>query len=293
MHERIKNSNLVKVELVSWFLNDMNVEGRLRLIFHPLEVSIGGVIGIGTKSILEETGEGFESMWLVGEDEVTVFFDIHRVVQGDLLWGIVLIDDLCSDITDVLAVVVDVLFWSTTMFQDVVVVTVVNDKNTAWLQHANKVLEALFMIPEITVIIKKMGKRISHAKNSIESTNWFPNILGKSQPVGLFYLPIKEGWLSTPVPPGLVSSLQHLIGSIRRGEGVALLDEHHRVYTCTTSRIQNAFYFLLLQQIQEKSFVVQSAAILLSNIQLPVLCCLSIGILVSNAGCSDPRRLGD
>jgi len=98
MHERIKSSNLVEVELVSWFLNDMNVEGRLRLIFHPLEVSIGGVIGIGTKSILEETGEGFESMWLVGEDEVTVFFDIHRVVQGDLLWGIVLIDDLCSDI---------------------------------------------------------------------------------------------------------------------------------------------------------------------------------------------------
>ena len=37
-------------------------------------------------------------MWLVGEDEVTVFLDIHRVVQGDLLWGIVLIDDLCSDI---------------------------------------------------------------------------------------------------------------------------------------------------------------------------------------------------
>ena len=52
MHERIKSSNLVKVELVSWFLNDMNVEGWLRLIFHPLEVSIGGVIGIGTKSIL-------------------------------------------------------------------------------------------------------------------------------------------------------------------------------------------------------------------------------------------------
>ena len=52
MHERIKSSNLVKVELVSWFLNDMNVEGRLRLIFHLLEVSIGGVLGIGTESIL-------------------------------------------------------------------------------------------------------------------------------------------------------------------------------------------------------------------------------------------------
>jgi len=61
----------------------------------------------------------------------------------------------------VLAVVVDVLFWSTTMFQDVVVVTVVNDKNTAWLQHANKVLEALFMIPnhethEITKTVRAM-----------------------------------------------------------------------------------------------------------------------------------------
>ena len=52
MHERIKSSNLVKVELVSWFLNDMNVECRLRLIFHLLEVSIGGVLGIGTESIL-------------------------------------------------------------------------------------------------------------------------------------------------------------------------------------------------------------------------------------------------
>ena len=46
-----------------------------------------------------------------------------------------------------LAVVVDVLLWSTTMLQDVIVVTVVDDKNTAWLQHASKVLEAFFMIP--------------------------------------------------------------------------------------------------------------------------------------------------
>ena len=55
--------------------------------------------------------------------------------------------NLVSTYTDVLAVVVDVLLWSTTMLQNVIVVTVVNDKNTAWLQHASKVLEALFMIP--------------------------------------------------------------------------------------------------------------------------------------------------
>ena len=37
-------------------------------------------------------------MWLVGEDEVTVFFDVHVVFQSDLLGCVVLIDDLGSNV---------------------------------------------------------------------------------------------------------------------------------------------------------------------------------------------------
>ena len=46
-----------------------------------------------------------------------------------------------------LAVVVDVLLGSSAMLEDVVIVPMVNDKDTAGLQHASEVLEALFMIP--------------------------------------------------------------------------------------------------------------------------------------------------
>ena len=104
---------MVEVELVCWFFNNMNVERWLWLVFNPLKVSIDGVLGAGTKSILkiksittyfrtssnlEKPSEGLKSVRLVGEDEVAIFFHIHGVVQGDLLGCIVLIDDLCSDI---------------------------------------------------------------------------------------------------------------------------------------------------------------------------------------------------
>ena len=73
-----------------------------------------------------------------------------------------------------LAVVVDVLLGSSAMLEDVVIVPMVNDKDTAGLQHASEVLEALFMIPvfqksinqsmlignlpEISMIIQQMRK---------------------------------------------------------------------------------------------------------------------------------------
>ena len=47
-----EHSNLVEVKLVSRFLNNMDVEGRFRLIFKLLKISIDVMLGTRTKSIL-------------------------------------------------------------------------------------------------------------------------------------------------------------------------------------------------------------------------------------------------
>merc|ERR1719187_1944285 len=90
-----------------------------------------------------------------------------------------------------------------------------------------------------------MRKRVSHAKNSIKPTNWFPNICWECQPVSLIYLPVKKCWLSAPVPSCLVGGLQHLIRSIGGCKAVPLLYQHHGVNTSPTSSIQDIFCFLL------------------------------------------------
>ena len=43
---------MVEVKLVSRFLNNMDVEGRFRLIFKLLKISIDVMLGTRTKSIL-------------------------------------------------------------------------------------------------------------------------------------------------------------------------------------------------------------------------------------------------
>merc|ERR1719285_1686006 len=100
---------------------------------------------------LRELGEVGKSPRLVRKNEITVSLNVHLVVQHDLPWLVVFVDDLGLDAFDVLAVVVDVLLWCLPVLQDVVVVSVVNDQDTSGLQHIVHVLYAPLVIPKISV----------------------------------------------------------------------------------------------------------------------------------------------
>ena len=55
-----------------------------------------------------------------------------------------------------LAVVIDVLLWGPAMLQDIVIVSVIDDEHSTGLQHAGKVLEACFMIPDVDNEVPKV-----------------------------------------------------------------------------------------------------------------------------------------
>ena len=50
---------------------------------------------------------------------------------------------------DVFAVVVDVLLWSSAMLQDVIIVSMINDKHATRFEHVCKVFEAPFVVPKV------------------------------------------------------------------------------------------------------------------------------------------------
>ena len=150
----------------------MDVEGRVDHLGELEEVGVGGVGGAAAEDSLEcgfewgngdsfvdkkfdklrhylqKAGELSQGPRLIRKDEVAVALDVHLVVEHDLPWLVVLVDDLCLDALDVLAVVVDVLLWCLPVLQDVVVVSVVDDQDTSWLQHVIHVLDAPLVVPE-------------------------------------------------------------------------------------------------------------------------------------------------
>ena len=97
---------------------------------------------------LQKAGELSQGPRLIRKDEVAVALDVHLVVEHDPPRLVVLVDDLCLDALDVLAVVVDVLLWRLSVLQDVVVVSVVDDEDTSRFQHVIHVLDAPLVIPE-------------------------------------------------------------------------------------------------------------------------------------------------
>ena len=110
---------------------------------------------------LQKVGEFGKSPWLVRENEITVALNVHLVVQHDLPWLVVFVDDLGLDALDVLAVVVDVLLWCLPVLQDVVVVSVVNDQDTSGLQHVVHVLYAPLVIPEEELVTYVAEENVS------------------------------------------------------------------------------------------------------------------------------------
>ena len=159
-------------------------------------------------------------MRVVRESEVVVLgvlgINVHEVVQSDQVGFVVDIQDTGLDIIDVAAVVVDVLGRCLAIGQDIVIVTMINDEESARLDKLVEVLKALLMIPHVSVEVREMSKGVSEKNPSIKTTRRSINILVDSQPVRLLNDPVVEGWFFSSLPPGLMSSFQHFIRGIRR-----------------------------------------------------------------------------
>ena len=188
----------------------MDVKAWLRLHIERLEVSIDSMLGAGTKGLLEKITKSLECVRVVGEAELiavsVLLFHIHEVVQGDQVWFVVDIEDTGLDILDVAAVVVDVLGRGLAIGKDVVIVTVINDKDSSWLDHVTEVLEALDVISLISMEIRKMSEGIPHTNNSVKPSLWFLNILLQCDPVCFLNDLVLKPFLLPPIPPSLLSS---------------------------------------------------------------------------------------
>merc|ERR1719216_170934 len=134
----------------------MDVKGGVDDLRELEEVGVGCVGSSASEDSLQKVGELGKGPRLVRKNEITVTLNVHLVVQHDLPWLVVFIDDLGLDALDVLAVVVDVLLWCLPVLQDVVVVSVVDDQDTSWLQHVVHVLYAPLVIPKISVVVHQM-----------------------------------------------------------------------------------------------------------------------------------------
>merc|ERR1712079_146192 len=134
-------------------LYDVDVEGGVDHLGELEEVGVGGVGGATAEDSLQKAGELSQGPRLIREDEVAVALDVHLVVEHDPPRLVVLVDDLCLDALDVLAVVVDVLLWCPPVLEDVVVVSVIDDQDASGLQHVVHVLDASLVVPEVTVVV--------------------------------------------------------------------------------------------------------------------------------------------
>merc|ERR1719239_46017 len=176
----------------------MDVKGGVHNLRKLEEVGISCVGSTASKDSLQKVGEFGKSPWLVRKNEITITLNVHLVVQHDLPWLVVFVDDLGLDALDVLTVVVDVLLWCLPVLQDVVVVSVVNDQDTSGLQH----------------VVHEMRERVAHADDSIVASSGGLHVLVEGHPVSLLNGPVKEGLLSPPLPAKLEGVFQHLVGEV-------------------------------------------------------------------------------
>merc|ERR1719341_1943964 len=246
---------------------------------------------------LRKLGEFSKSPRLVRKNEITVTLNVHLVVQHNLPWLVVFVDDLGLDTLDVLAVVVDVLLWCLPVLQDVVVVSVVNDQDTSGLQHVVHVLYAPLVIPKISMVVHEMRERVAHADDGIVASAGGLHVLVEGHPVALLDGPVKERLLPSTLPTKLEGVLQHLVREVTGRERECrdlthLLDQHHRVNTGAAGRIQDGVTLLLLKQVDQEVLVVGRPVLLLSDVEEPVLGGDAISVLVGHSGLSHARGEG-
>jgi len=113
------------------FLHNMNKEARVWTLRQWLEVSIDGVLGLGSEGLFDHGSEVVQSVGIVGESDQQIYsyflsasiilpelvavlvllVYIHEIIQGDKIGFVVHVEDAGLDVLDVAAVVVDVVGW--------------------------------------------------------------------------------------------------------------------------------------------------------------------------------------
>merc|ERR1719187_2113596 len=278
-------------------LYHMDVKGGVDNLGELEEVGVGGVGSSASEDSLQKVGELGKSPRLVGKNEITITLNVHLVVEHNLPWLVVFVDDLGLDALDVLAVVVDVLLWRLPVLQDVVVVSVVDDQNTSRLQHVIHVLNASLVIPKISVVVYEMREGVAHADDGIVASPGGLHVLVEGHPVAFLDGPVEEGLLPPPLPTKLEGILQHLVREVtgcerEGGDLTHLLDQHHRVDTGAAGSIQDRVTLLLLQQVDQEVLVVGRPVLLLSDVEEPVLGGDAVCVLVGHSGLSHARGEG-
>ena len=143
----------------------MDEEGRVGVLLQLLEVPKDFVVGCRAKYSLEmqiiqkavafetslslylqERREFSQLVRLDVKEKVAVLLVLLSVVQNYLLCLSVFVDGFCHYFVDG-AVVVDVLVGGFSMLEDVVVISVIDDQDTARFQHVKEVLDGNLLIP--------------------------------------------------------------------------------------------------------------------------------------------------
>merc|ERR1711970_849001 len=248
----------------------MDVKGGVHDLRKLEEVGISCVGSTASKDTLQKVGECSKSPRLVGKNKITITLNVHLVVQHNLPW---------------LVVFVDVLLWRLPILQDVVVVSEVDDQNTSGLQHVIHVLNASLVIPKISVVVHQMREGVAHADDGIVASTRGLHVLVEGHPVAFLDGPVEERLLPPALPTKLEGILQHLVrevtGCERESRDLAhLLNQHHRVDTGAASSIEDGVTLLLLQQVDQEVLVVGRPALLLSDVEEPVLGGDAVRVLV-------------
>merc|ERR1712055_667104 len=196
----------------------MDVKGGVHNLRKLEEVGISCVGSTASKDTLQKVGEFGKSPRLVRKNEITVALNVHLVVQHNLPWLVVFVDDLGLDALDVLAVVVDVLLWCLPVLQDVVIVSVVDDEDTSRFQHVIHVLDAPLVIPKISVVVHQMREGVAHADDGIVASAGGLHVLVEGHPVAFLDGPVKESLFPSTFPTELERILQHLVREVAGGE---------------------------------------------------------------------------
>ena len=134
----------------------------------------------------------------------------------------------------------------------------VDDEETPGLDGVSKILKTFLVISLVSVEVREVSEGVPHADDGIKPSRWGHDVVLKGQPVGLLYDPVVKHRLLPPLPPGLVSSLQHLIRGIRGRHPEPLLQQHHRVHPGPTSSVQDVLHPLLPHDVDEELLVVLS-----------------------------------
>ena len=107
-------------------------------------------------SMMKTSFPSFPIVWSILPELVAVFvllFHIHEIVEGDEVGSVIDVEDARLDVLDVAAVVVDVVGRSLPIGEYVVIVPVVDDEQSAWLDDVPEVLKTFLVVPIVIVIV--------------------------------------------------------------------------------------------------------------------------------------------